>query len=175
MFPTWISRRHTHLWKKRRRTIQTYDRKSHFEFFKNICADLLKCHLSTECSRVEWIFKLFVFSQKRRSARNTKRKKYMDDIDLQLSEEEKADKEDGEGMAVKPVQFFVVSMVVVCRLALLSVGPCSRACRLVPINNRWPYVEVKNCRRSVRLRAEDIHVRVSRVSDNLWDKRLNEG
>ena len=43
--------------------------------------------------------------QKRRSERNTnKRKKYLDDIDLNLSEEEKPEAEpEGDGPVVKPV------------------------------------------------------------------------
>ncbi len=44
--------------------------------------------------------------QKRRSERNTnKRKKYLDDIDLNLSEEEKLEPEvEGDGPVVKPVR-----------------------------------------------------------------------
>ncbi|CAH1779419.1 unnamed protein product [Owenia fusiformis] len=52
--------------------------------------------------------------QKRRSARNTKRKKYLDDIDLNLSDDNQGDAgdagdTDGLAVAVKPQQFFVVS------------------------------------------------------------------
>ena len=53
--------------------------------------------------------------QKRRSARNTKRKKYLDELELNLSEEENADVDvEGTGASgvasMKSVQFFVVSM-----------------------------------------------------------------
>ncbi|KAJ8302947.1 hypothetical protein KUTeg_019343 [Tegillarca granosa] len=49
--------------------------------------------------------------EKRRSARNTKRKKYLDDVDLNLSDEETQDVDvtgvDNNSTVVKPVQFFV--------------------------------------------------------------------
>ena len=54
--------------------------------------------------------------QKRRSARNTKRKKYLDELDLDLSEEDTTNKPDGAAFipvikqTVNNVQFFVVSM-----------------------------------------------------------------
>ena len=50
---------------------------------------------------------MFCLFQKRRSERNTnKRKKYLDDIDLNLSEEEKPEAEpEGDGPVVKPVCF----------------------------------------------------------------------
>ncbi len=56
-----------------------------------------------------------IIFQKRRSARNTnKKKKYMDDLDLNLSEEDGDKKDQDIGAVVKPVQltqFFVVSML----------------------------------------------------------------
>lgn len=50
---------------------------------------------------------------KRRSGRNVKRKKYMDDVDLNLSDEDtlEAQTVETEGAVVKPV-LFVVCMVV---------------------------------------------------------------
>ena len=56
--------------------------------------------------------------QKRRSSRNTKRKKYLDELDLDLSEEETENKIESQDHLVTPlikqtvnnVQFFVVSM-----------------------------------------------------------------
>ena len=52
------------------------------------------------------------FQLKRRSGRHTKRKKYNDELDLELSDEDTMDAAPGEaeGAVVKPVQLFVVCM-----------------------------------------------------------------
>lgn len=52
------------------------------------------------------IFQDFL-SQKRRSARNTKRKKYLDDVDLNLSDDDTQDVEP-EAMAEQPAAVKVV-------------------------------------------------------------------
>ncbi len=75
---------------------------------------MVSCHLiSTTTTATDMKIQHFFILQKRRSGRNTnKRKKYLDDLDLNLSDEEKHEGEhDEDGPVVKPVSIslFVMS------------------------------------------------------------------
>ena len=76
------------------------------QIYPKLCYD--KSVLYRDCT----VYACDLFQLKRRSGRHTKRKKYMDELDLNLSDEDTVDapEETSRGGVVKPAQVFVVCM-----------------------------------------------------------------